>query len=67
MYTFFIYTIFNLINVNAPISAQLVAFLDRMAISTSVFWPVQLSYLRTKFDFRSVHGIMNTSGLLQSK
>ena len=24
-------------------------------------------YLRNKFDFWSVHGIMNTSGLLQSK
>ena len=33
-HTFFIYTVFDLLNVNAPISAQLVAILDGIAIST---------------------------------
>ena len=42
---------------------------DESPIITKILdWMEQLiHYLRNEFDFLRVHGIMNTSGLLQSK
>ena len=58
------YLLFKCRNVNSTYAFTSVIYVQSTNVITTCFF---LIHLRNEFKFWSVHGIMNTSGLLQSK